>query len=676
MKRLLLLLSFVFMACSLNAQNYLGISTSNWSGTSALYLNPANVADNRDRMAIDIIGFNAGVDNNLGKLNSIGGINKFLNGSNSNVNDVFSFTNNSKFSLLAPYAEIRGPGIMLSKGRWFNVALTTRIRGINQFNNFDQTLYRTITDSSYTANGNVNLTAQNFNWTGHLWSEAAFTYGAVVLQKGQHELKVGGTIRYLGGIGYVSLKGHNLDAHYTNGSDSFYASNTDLEYGSNVLSARSALLTDNNYFDAFFGKKGGNGVGGDIGVVYDYITDSVSDRYDMDGRSGIPDQSKNRYKLRFSASVTDLGHITYKGSDNYGVSVSGGGSITGQGLSNNVNNFNSFKNYVQTRGFNVDTGQITSKLYMPAKLMLSADYNAWKWLYINAMYLNNLANRNNYGNSFYNQITVTPRFDVRRMSIALPITYSFLARDFKTGLGVRYNGFYIGSDDMLVLFSRKQYGLNMYVGGYVPFIKYKPKDRDGDHVSDRRDRCPDEYGTWENRGCPETDKQRRKREAADTTDNCPEASGLAPMDELQVVKDTDGDGIPDDEDACPTVAGVASNHGCPEKQVEKKLTNLNEATLPMYNNKAGIMEADYPVLDRFVKLLKEYPGEKLTVEGYSSEVKSKMHTALAHKQAEKVKEYFVVNGIAAGRITTKTPESGKPGSGSANKHWVVIRRCK
>jgi len=122
------------------------------------------------------------------------------------------------------------------------------LRAINQFHNFDQSLFRTITDSAYAANqnGNVDLTATNFNWTAHLWGELSATYGGVVYQRGHHELKVGVTLRYLTGIGFLGLKGRNLDAHYSQGQDSFYARNTDLEYASNVFSASSALRSNVN----------------------------------------------------------------------------------------------------------------------------------------------------------------------------------------------------------------------------------------------------------------------------------------------------------------------------------------------------------------------------------------------------------------------------------------------
>ncbi len=658
MKKLLLTTCFLAgFGLASQAQKYLGVATSNWGGISGIYLNPANVADNKERLVIDIINANVGIDNSLGKINSIGSVKTFINDDNADVNSVFTFSNKKEFSLLAPYFEMRGPGVMMSINHRHSFAITTRLRGTNQFNHFDQTLYRTILDTGYVSHGNIDLVSRDFNWTAHLWGELGFTYGAVVLEKGHHLLKAGITARYLAGVGYLGLKG-NLDAHYVQGADSFYANNLNVQYASNILNAEGALgVSSANFFSKFFGKKQGSGIGGDIGVVYDYISDTLNGRYDMDGKTGVSDQSINRYKLRVSASVTDLGYINYNANNNYGLSVSGSGNLTGKGLSDNVKNFDDFRNYAKSKGFKADTGFVTSKLYMPTTLLLSADYHAWKWLYVNALFISNVVNRQNFGNSYYNQLSITPRFDKRNYSVALPVTYSALAGNMKVGLGVRAKGFFIGSDDMLVFFTKHQYGLNIYAGASVAFHKNKPKDKDGDHVSDRRDRCPGEAGTWENHGCPGRE---------DTTDNCPEAAGLAAM---QGNTDTDGDGIPDAEDACPNVAGIASNHGCPEAHaVTKEVVNLRESTIIWRKGKNPISQSDYAVLNRFVKLLKEYPQQHLVLEGIAPAAKK--NGKLAKSYAETVKIYVVAKGIESSRVTAKAKENIN-GNGAAPKTACV-----
>jgi OOP family OmpA-OmpF porin len=79
-------------------------------------------------------------------------------------------------------------------------------------------------------------------------------------------------------------------------------------------------------------------------------------------------------------------------------------------------------------------------------------------------------------------------------------------------------------------------GLGFTFGGHAPPPPPPPpliKDTDGDGVPDDKDKCPNEAGSRENEGCPD--------------------------------KDTDGDGIIDRNDKCPDKAGPAEREGCPDE---------------------------------------------------------------------------------------------------------------
>lgn len=458
------------------AQYNIGVATSNWSGLNSLYLNPANIADSRHRFAIDIVGINAGLDNNLGTLNTNGGLFDVVN--DGNTKNVFSYGNSNTFSLMAPYAQVKLPGAMVSINNRHSVALTTGVRAMNQFNNFDRSLYRTIADPTYMPESSIDLTSRNFNYTAHVWSEIGVSYAAVVVDEFQHKLKVGGTFRYLGGLGYIGLRGNNLDARYNGKTDSLFVTKSDLEFASNAISTRSAVLngvSNHNIFEDFFGAKDGNGWGGDIGVVYEF-TPNPTTHGDYDHpRRGQMDPSKNNYLLRFSASVLDIGSIKYGRDNNSNARVTGDGVVSGKDLENHVNTYEEFRSYAVSHGFTADTFHRDTRVYMPTRLNVSADVNVYKCWYVNAMFVANLANRQNFGNTYYNQLTVTPRYDTKLFSVGLPITYGILSNSMKMGLGIRFSGFYVGSDDMLALITSNQSGANLYVGGFIPFNKRSPK---------------------------------------------------------------------------------------------------------------------------------------------------------------------------------------------------------
>ena len=512
MRKVLLTLTVsVFCLATASAQRFFGVANSSWSGTNQVYLNPALIADNREEFSVDLFSLNVGADNNLGTFSSINNlVKRAFSGNSNDVSSLFKYTNNGNFNMMAPYVEVRGPGFLINIKQKHTIAVTTRIRAMNQFNNFGKTLYQIIADpQAVPSNNDYPVYNKSFNWTAQLWSEVGVSYGTTLFTTGRSRLNFGVTARYLGGIGYVGFKGNNLDVFYRVSNDSLHASNSDFQYASNILSTNNAFnngLTNQTLLNTLFGPKNASGLGGDIGFVYEYRTEFEEKKYDMDGREGIVDHSKNHYKFRISAAVTDLGSINYK-NGNYQANVTGDGSVTGQQIATNTNNFNSFMTYVGTRGFHADTSLSSVKLYMPASLMLSFDYHAARHIYINATYVDNIGNRQNFGNTWYNQLTVTPRYDSRRFSFGLPLTYSALANDFKMGFGARVYGFFVGSDDMLAFFSNNHYGFNFYMGAHIPINHKIPRDRDGDGVSDRKDRCPDDPGPWETHGCPEDDSE-------------------------------------------------------------------------------------------------------------------------------------------------------------------------
>lgn len=513
MNKLLITIA-ITLVCFTNvfAQRQFGVATSNWSGTSGLYLNPANIADSREKYSIDLFSLNVGADNNLGTFNSITGlVKRAFSGDTGNMKHLFSYNTSPNFSLLAPYVEVRGPGFLINIKQKHTIALTTRVRAINQFNHFGKALYQILTEPNAinTTPGYYPVNSQNFNWTAHLWSEVGITYSTILMDAGRNRLKFGVTARYLGGIGYIAFKGKNLDVSYTVANDSLHAANSDFQYASNILSTNSAFtngLTNTTLINTLFGPKSASGFGGDIGLVYEYRTEYEDGTYDMDGKTGIVDYSKNHYKFRISAALTDLGSITYK-TGNFSANVTGNGDVTGKQINENTNNFPSFISYLHTKGFDGDSSQKSIKLYMPTSFLMNFDYHVAPRIYINATWVANVANRSNFGNSWYNQFTVTPRYDRRNMSFGIPITYSIMANDVKMGFGARLYGFFAGSDDVMAFLTNNHYGFNFYFGFNVPFNHKVPRDRDGDGVSDRKDRCPNEPGSIENHGCPESDSE-------------------------------------------------------------------------------------------------------------------------------------------------------------------------
>jgi OOP family OmpA-OmpF porin len=133
--------------------------------------------------------------------------------------------------------------------------------------------------------------------------------------------------------------------------------------------------------------------------------------------------------------------------------------------------------------------------------------------------------------------------------------------------------------------------------------------------------------------------------------------------------DTDGDGIPDSKDKCPTVYAKTAD-GCPVAEpvaepapapvpapapavapVPKKL-ELEGVNFD--HDKATLREDAHPILDQAAEGLKEWGNVNIEVAGYTdSRGKDKYNLKLSQRRAEAVRAYLITKGIAADRLTAK-----------------------
>jgi OmpA-OmpF porin, OOP family len=88
----------------------------------------------------------------------------------------------------------------------------------------------------------------------------------------------------------------------------------------------------------------------------------------------------------------------------------------------------------------------------------------------------------------------------------------------------------------------------------------KPRDTDHDGIPDDEDLCPLQPGTKAWHGCPVPDTDHDGID--DEHDSCKTIPGVARYNGCPV-PDTDHDGIDDEHDSCPTVPGLARYNGCP-----------------------------------------------------------------------------------------------------------------
>jgi outer membrane protein OmpA-like peptidoglycan-associated protein len=161
--------------------------------------------------------------------------------------------------------------------------------------------------------------------------------------------------------------------------------------------------------------------------------------------------------------------------------------------------------------------------------------------------------------------------------------------NFYAGLGVKYalsNLFHVRLDGRaLAAPNVKNNGFSaewevlasvgVTLGGHAPPPPLAPvaalvKDTDRDGIPDDQDKCPNEAGPKENGGCP--DKDTDGDGIVDRKDKCPDKAGPPERDGCPE-EDADKDGIVDSKDKCPNDAedkdGFEDEDGCPDLDNDK-----------------------------------------------------------------------------------------------------------
>ena len=198
-----------------------------------------------------------------------------------------------------------------------------------------------------------------------------------------------------------------------------------------------------------------------------------------------------------------------------------------------------------------------------------------------------------------------------------------------------------------------------------------PIDTDGDGIVDSLDKCPTVPGLAKYQGCPIPDTD--KDGINDEEDKCPTVPGLARYHGCPI-PDTDGDGINDEVDKCPTVPGVAAYQGCPDMTPV-----LNEAAKSFYFviNTDKLLDAkiEKAKFDPVIDLLTKYPKLHLDIQGNTDITgNDKINIPLSQKRADAVKRAFTGKGFAADRFTTQANGSSKPQADNKTKAGRKLNR--
>ncbi len=141
--------------------------------------------------------------------------------------------------------------------------------------------------------------------------------------------------------------------------------------------------------------------------------------------------------------------------------------------------------------------------------------------------------------------------------------------------------------------------------------------------------------------------------------NADKLAGCEPMTDFvervlfdKCVKDTDGDGVCEEADACPNTPRGAKidEHGC-------------WSMILFDYNKAIIKKSAQPALDEVANVLTAVDNSdvKIVIKGYADGTGSERYNeSLSNKRAQAVREYLMNRGIKSNRLATKALGSTNP----------------
>ena len=580
-----------FLGLQVNAQNYLGVMTSNYGGVMSTDLQPASFVDGRFLFDLNLGSVNVNAYQNFVSFNTSGmpggWLKSFKNDEAYNSwalpdstfmdrHIVKRYTDNSNAKM--------GANINLQMDL-FNFAfhinskiaigLKAKARSISNIGNVDQSFAILIEQGlDYPSLWNQKIDEQFLNVNHLTWAEVGFNYGQVVLDKQEHFLKLGGTIKYLKGYSAAYFQTSNLQFNLKNNDTTqLITGNFNYGYSDNLPDLIENGL--DNKFNSNFG------VGLDLGFVYEWRPKYKDFKYDMDGETNLWMKNKNKYKAKVGISLIDLGSMRFKKgglSRNFSVNISSPFDLQSFSTASSLSDFDQIIDSLinessasgNTNWTSEQSSNSTFVMRTPTALSLQLDYQLGKYFYVNVSgVMNVILKKKDTKVIVPNQLSITPSFDWSWFGLFLPISMNEYS-GFKTGLASRLGPLSIGVTDFRALFSvGKVRGTEFYLGLRLPILYSAIKDKDKDKVSDLKDNCISTPGIWAFKGCPDTDGDG----LMDKEDDCPEIAGLL---EFKGCPDSDGDKIMDKLDECPEIAGLAEFKGCPDSDGDKIIDKLDD----------------------------------------------------------------------------------------------------
>ncbi|MBO9730493.1 MAG: hypothetical protein J7623_17765 [Chitinophaga sp.] len=446
--------TFLLLSCCATtyAQDFAGFRTSSYAGVTAVFSNPANIADSRYRWDVNLFGVNASVSNNQFKY-KLGDIGSAFN--EDTLKNQF-FGQGKGLTKALVNVGVIAPSAMFNVGR-FAFAVTSRVRVVANVTDLDGKFTdKIINNGSSDADLPYNIASNsNMRVSVNGWAEYGVSVAREVLSMGPHYLKAGVSLKYLSGAGNGTINVDHL--HGTMNVDKVrqdvYLTNASGKVGMNFAGFN---ISDFDAADVL--KFTGHGVGAELGAVYEYRPESEL--------NGV-----NKYKFRIGVSLMDIGKIRYERdvtrSGTFTIGIPAGQQFSMKNLEDvKIDNYKTeLGKYPQYFTPAADNNSSSYSVSLPTTLQVNGDYHIRDAFYVNMDVQLSLAGGKNkpYNAQYFNGFSITPRYDGRIFGFFLPVSYNELSK-LNAGASFRVGPLFVGSGSVLTALLGSSHQVDGFVG--------------------------------------------------------------------------------------------------------------------------------------------------------------------------------------------------------------------
>ncbi|MBF4505917.1 hypothetical protein IRZ83_04495 [Flavobacterium sp. JLP] len=440
MKRTLLLCCFFGSFFYARGQSYFGFRDDNYAGIQAVLFNPSAIVDSKYKADVTVASASATLQNDLYGLN----FPELLDGSydlQTDANKHIKSNNRGNFNV-----DILGPSFMLNLAPTHAIALFSRVRSVTNVMDVNGELVNQV-NQDIDGSKSFLFTGGSPNAVSNSWAEIGASYATVLLDREDHFIKAGITLKYLmaGTNGYIN--GNDLSIAF-NKNDANPA--LSQYYSTGTLRTSASYDYENGKNPEFDATSAGVGV--DLGFTYEY-------------RTNCHTCIGNRYKLKAAVSITDIGKLNYKNAIENTYNLTG--SVTQDDIDSSDDIFEFFNtHYTKT------SSRKGVQANLPTALHTNFDWNIDNRFYLNLSTDIGLVDAKKINaTAIANSVSFTPRYETRQFSFYLPVTWMEYSGT-QVGTGFRAGPIFIGSGSLISnLFSNDAKACNLYVGLKLPIYQ-------------------------------------------------------------------------------------------------------------------------------------------------------------------------------------------------------------